>query len=98
MRDGAGDPAALTGMRGEAMREPDEVAAMVRLHALGWGVRRIAAELGCSHTTVRRYLAARRGGPGRSTACRNGWPSGSGGTGATPTWCGRTSRASAGCG
>src|SRR4051812_45647743 len=58
MRDGAGDPAALTGMRGEAMREPDEVAAMVRLHALGWGVRRIAAELGCSHTTVRRYLAA----------------------------------------
>lgn len=45
-----GDLAALgTGERGEAMREPDEVAAMVRLHALGWGVRRIAAELGCSH-------------------------------------------------
>src|SRR5215211_1340986 len=39
------------------MREPDAVAAMVRLRALGWGVRRIAAELGCSHVTVRRYLA-----------------------------------------
>jgi hypothetical protein len=25
---------------------PDEVAAMVRLRALGWGTRRIAAELG----------------------------------------------------
>src|SRR3712207_2623434 len=59
MAIGVGDPAALgAGTRGEAMREPDEVAAMVRLKALGWGVRRIAAELGCSHMTVRRYLAA----------------------------------------
>ena len=40
------------------MRAPDEVAAMVRLKALGWGVRRIAVELGCSHMTVRRYLEA----------------------------------------
>jgi transposase len=40
------------------MREPDEVAAMLRLKALGWGVRRIARELGCSHMTVRRYLSA----------------------------------------
>jgi transposase len=47
--------------RGDGMREPDEVAAMIRLHRLGWGVRRIALELGCSHMTVRRYLAA--GGP-----------------------------------
>jgi transposase len=31
---------------------------MVRLKALGWGVRRIARELGCSHMTVRRYLEA----------------------------------------
>jgi transposase len=44
--------------RGDGMREPDEVAAMVRLRSLGWGVRRIASELGCSHMTVRRYLAA----------------------------------------
>lgn len=42
--------------RGEQMREPDEVAAMLRLKALGWGVRRVARELGCSHMTVRRYL------------------------------------------
>jgi len=40
------------------MQTPDEVAAMLRLKALGWGVRRIAGELGCSHMTVRRYLAA----------------------------------------
>jgi len=45
-------------MRGEEMREPDEVAAMIRLYRLGWGVKRIARELGCSHMTVRRYLSA----------------------------------------
>src|SRR5438477_10740865 len=44
--------------RGEMMQTPDEVAAMLRLKATGWGVRRIAGELGCSHMTVRRYLAA----------------------------------------
>ena len=38
------------------MKEPDEVSAMLRLKALGWGSRRIAAELGCSRTTVRRRL------------------------------------------
>jgi transposase len=46
------------GDRGDGMREPDEVAAMVRLRSLGWGIRRIARELGCSHMTVRRYVAA----------------------------------------
>jgi transposase len=45
-------------MRGEQMREPDEVAAMIRLYRLGWGVKWIAKELGCSHMTVRRYLSA----------------------------------------
>jgi transposase len=44
--------------REEVMQTPDEVAAMLRLKALGWGVRRIAKELGCSHMTVRRYLSA----------------------------------------
>src|SRR5438309_3388499 len=44
--------------RREVMQTPDEVAAMLRLKALGWGVRRIAGELGCSHMTVRRYLVA----------------------------------------
>ena len=46
------------GDRGEVMREPDDVAAMLRLKELGWGFRRIARELGCSHMTVRRYVAA----------------------------------------
>ncbi len=43
---------------GETMLAPDEVAAMVRLHRLGWGTKRIAVELGCSRNTVKRYLAA----------------------------------------
>lgn len=47
----------LDELRGESMRTPEEVAAMLRLKDLGWGVRRIAAEFGCSHMTVRRYLA-----------------------------------------
>lgn len=42
---------------GDEMRTPDEVAAMLRLKALGWGIKRIARELGCSHMTVRRYVA-----------------------------------------
>ena len=44
--------------RGETMRAPDEVAAMMRLKALGWGAKRIAAAFGCSRNTVKRYLAA----------------------------------------
>ena len=40
------------------MRVPDEVAAMLHLHRRGWGLRRIAREVGCSPMTVRRYLAA----------------------------------------
>src|SRR3954468_16932190 len=45
---------------GEEMRAPEEVAVMLHLHALGWGAKRIAAELGCSRNTVKRYL--RQGG------------------------------------
>jgi transposase len=40
------------------MLMPDEVSAMVRLHEMGWGTKRIAAELGCSRTTVKRYIEA----------------------------------------
>lgn len=40
------------------MRTPDEIAAMLGLGALGWGTRRIAAELGCSRNTVKRYIEA----------------------------------------
>jgi transposase len=43
--------------RRDVMQTPDEVAAMLRLKSLGWGIRRIASELGCSHMTVRRYIA-----------------------------------------
>jgi transposase len=39
------------------MQTPDEVAAMLRLKALGWGIKRIAKALGCSHMTVRHYVA-----------------------------------------
>ena len=44
--------------RGETMLTPDEVTAMVRLHGLGWGSKRIASELGCARNTVKRYVAA----------------------------------------
>lgn len=39
------------------METPEEVAVMLRLKALGWGIRRIAKGLGCSHMTVRRYVS-----------------------------------------
>src|SRR4051812_2419646 len=46
----------VDGLRREVVRTPDEVAAMLRLHELGWGTRRIAAEFGCSRNTVKRYV------------------------------------------
>lgn len=46
--------------RGDLMEKPEDVAAMVRLHELGWGLRRIAGELGVSRNTVKRYV--RQGG------------------------------------
>ena len=46
------------GFRGEEMRTPDDVSAMVRLKALGWGTKRIGSELGCSRNTVKRWLRA----------------------------------------
>ena len=42
--------------RRDEMKTPDDVSAMVRLKALGWGAKRIAAELGCSKNTVKRWL------------------------------------------
>jgi transposase len=44
----------------EQMETPEDVAVMLRLAGLGWGSKRIAAELGCSRATVKRYL--RQGG------------------------------------
>ena len=48
----AGRPLAQTLMKS------DEVEAMLHLHALGWGLKRIAREFGCSKNTVRRYVEA----------------------------------------
>jgi transposase len=53
--------------RGDEMRTPDEVAAMARLRALGWGTKRIARELGVARNTVRRYLAASGWSPYRKS-------------------------------
>ena len=43
--------------RRDVMKAPDEVSAMLRLRGLGWGSKRIAAELGCARNTVRHWLA-----------------------------------------
>ena len=58
MSDRVTAPPAEDRGRRQGMRTPDEVAAMLRLHGLGWGTRRIAAELGCDRETVQRYVAA----------------------------------------
>ena len=44
--------------RGQVMKTPDDVAEMLRLKACGWGLKRIARQLGCSHHTVKDYVAA----------------------------------------
>lgn len=46
----------LNAPRGDEMKTPDDVSAMARLKGLGWGSKRIAAELGCSRNTVKRWL------------------------------------------
>jgi transposase len=50
------NPLHVATLQGDEMRDPDDVAAMLRLKTLGWGTKRIAAELGCSRNTVKRYL------------------------------------------
>ena len=51
-----GNASAHCDARRQEMREPEEVVAMLRMHRLGWGSKRIAAQLGCSRNTVKRYL------------------------------------------
>lgn len=54
---GTARPAARTSRREVTkMEKPEDVAAMLRLHAAGWGKKAIARELGCSKNTVKRYL------------------------------------------
>lgn len=56
--------------RGQEMKTPDDVVAMVRLKACGWGIKRIARALGCSHHTVKHYVAAGGPGAGQGAAAR----------------------------
>ena len=63
------------GSRGQRMRKPDEVEAMLGLYELGWGTRRIAEEFGCSRNTVKRYVQA-RGWVAYDGPCRKGKLSG----------------------
>jgi hypothetical protein len=44
--------------RGQVMKTPDDVAEMLRLRACGWGLKRIARQLGCSRHPVKDYVAA----------------------------------------
>ncbi|MDX0525390.1 IS21 family transposase [Sinorhizobium medicae] len=53
-------PALSQTMQGGDMLQADEVVAMLRLHELGWGSKRLSKEFGCARNTVRRYL--REGG------------------------------------
>ncbi|RVJ82837.1 transposase, partial [Sinorhizobium medicae] len=53
-------PALSLTMQGGDMLQADEVVAMLRLHELGWGSKRLSKEFGCARNTVRRYL--REGG------------------------------------
>ena len=43
--------------RREAMLEPEEVSAILRLKELGWGAKRISRELGISRNTAKDYIA-----------------------------------------
>ena len=53
MTEDATVPSGLVDQRRDEMKAPDEVSAMQRLKGVGWGSKRIAAELGCSRNTVR---------------------------------------------
>ena len=50
----------------DEMQTPEVVAAMRRLYERGWGLRRIAGELGCSRNTVKRHLGQSSWTPYRS--------------------------------
>jgi AraC-like DNA-binding protein len=88
---------------GEEMRAPEEVETMLRLNGLGWGTKRIAAELGCSRNTVKRYLKQGAGSSTRrrtavafSMTRRDGWRGGFVNIAAMPTSSGRSSPRSSG--
>jgi transposase len=49
----------MNGLERDAMKTPEDVTVMLRLHQLGWGSKRIAKELGISRNTVKKYVAQR---------------------------------------
>ena len=63
-------PARGLRVQGEEMLQAEEVAAMVRLHELGWGAKRLSKEFGCARNTVRRYLRAGGAAPSASPSAR----------------------------
>jgi DNA-binding NarL/FixJ family response regulator len=42
----------------QVMHTPEEVSAILELHRLGWGSKRIARELKIDKSTLKRYLRA----------------------------------------
>ncbi len=58
---GVRHPFRQSGAEVHEMKPPHDVVVMLELHRRGWGVRRIAAELGVARNTVRRYV--QQGGP-----------------------------------
>lgn len=52
------------------MLQADEVVAMLRLHELGWGAKRLSKEFGCARNTVRRYLREGGSAPFKQPAWR----------------------------
>src|SRR5512132_1106198 len=57
----------------ERMETPEDVAVTLRLAELGWGSKRIAAEVGCSRTTAKRYLRQLGGVPRSGSAVGACW-------------------------
>ena len=81
-------PMRMNGPRREVMKEPEEVAAMLRLWAVGRGFKRIGREFDLSGTWMQAgsWLTSNRNGHASSAAIRIGCESGFGSIAAMPTW------------
>ncbi|MCB1769615.1 MAG: hypothetical protein KDJ31_07955 [Candidatus Competibacteraceae bacterium] len=63
----------ITVWKEDRMQTPEAIAAMRRLHQLGWGIQRIAHELGCSKNTVKGHLRPAGGGCQASSEVGDGY-------------------------
>jgi hypothetical protein len=52
------------------MLQPDEVTAMVRLHGLGWGAKRLSKEFGCVGSVRAIIVPPSLGSQGRPSSSR----------------------------